>query len=96
MVTALLLGRRRYEAGIPLAANCSAVISAACHTKDRFADREAASLPLQWGVTHSEGEVGHLRLFDRGSYIPRGNPSLRWNLMGRFVDPTLMGHCLSR
>jgi hypothetical protein len=59
MVTALLLGRRRYEAGIPLAANCSAVISAACHTKDGFADREAASLSLQWGVTHSEGEVGH-------------------------------------
>lgn len=64
MVTTLLLGRRRYEAGIPLAANCSAVISAACHTKDGFADSEVTYLPLQWGVTHSAGDVGHLRLFD--------------------------------
>jgi len=59
MVTTLLLGRRRYEAGIPLAANCSTVISAAYHTKDDFADSKVAYLPLQWGVTHLEGEVGH-------------------------------------
>ncbi|MCJ1245531.1 hypothetical protein MMC30_002735 [Trapelia coarctata] len=59
MVTTILLGFRRYKAGIPLAANCSAVISAVCHTKDGFGDSKAPYLPLQWGVTHFEGEIGH-------------------------------------
>ena len=59
IVSALLLGCRRYKAGIPLGANCSAVISAACHAKGGAGDSNAAYLPLQWGIIHSEGEIGH-------------------------------------
>ena len=59
MVITILLGSRRYRAGIPLAANCSAVISAACHSKDGFGDKMAPYLPLRWGVSHIEGEIGH-------------------------------------
>jgi len=59
MATTILLGFRRYKAGNPLAANCSAVISAACHTKNGLEDIKAPYLPLQWGVTHFEGEIGH-------------------------------------
>lgn len=59
MLATILLGCRRYEAGIPLAGNCSAVISAACHPEGNLGDADAAYLPLRWGVTHSEGDIGH-------------------------------------
>lgn len=49
---AIAHGFRRYPSGIPFAANCSAAISSACHPPE--ADTDAASKPLQWGVT---GEV---------------------------------------
>ena len=49
---AIVYGFRRYPSGMPLAASCSAAISAACHPPE--ADIDAASKPLQWGVT---GEV---------------------------------------
>ena len=49
---AVAYGFRRYPRGMPFAANCSAAISSACHPPE--ADIDAASKPLQWGVT---GEV---------------------------------------
>ena len=49
---AIAHGFRKYPRGIPLAANCSAAISSACHPPE--GDIDAASKPLQWGVT---GEV---------------------------------------
>ena len=49
---AIAHGFRRYSSGMPFAANCSAAISAACHPPE--GDTDAASKPLQWGVT---GEV---------------------------------------
>ncbi|KAH0559694.1 hypothetical protein GP486_003791 [Trichoglossum hirsutum] len=46
------MGFRRYPAGIPTAAGCSAAISAACHPLPN--EHDAAYLPLKWGVV-SEG-----------------------------------------
>lgn len=57
------LGARKYPPGIPLAASCSAAISAACHPPEKDAD--AAYLPVKWGEVPSgvdsnlEPEVGH-------------------------------------
>ena len=46
---AIAHGFRRYPSGMPFAANCSAAISSACHLPE--GDIDAASKPLQWGVT---------------------------------------------
>ena len=60
---AIAHGFRKYPSGMPLAASCSAAISAACHPPE--ADTDAASKPLQWGVTgevmetNASGKVGH-------------------------------------
>jgi hypothetical protein len=53
VVSSIGIGFRRYPAGIPLAAGCSAAISAACHPPS-CEDVDAAVLPLKWGVV-SEG-----------------------------------------
>jgi hypothetical protein len=59
----LVVARRRYKTGMPLASSCSAAISAACHPPEGGVD--AQFLPVQWGaVSHGvrEGEaevVGH-------------------------------------
>ena len=57
---ALAHGFRRYPSGMPFAANCSAAISGACHSPE--GDTDAASKPLQWGVT---GEVGETNAGER-------------------------------
>ena len=50
---------RRLDGGIPLVGSCSLAISAACHRPP--ADKDAAYLPVQWGVvTQPSGcEPGH-------------------------------------
>lgn len=57
---AIAYGFRRYPSGMPFAANCSAAISAACHPPE--GDIDAASKPLQWGVTGEvvETDAGHI------------------------------------
>ncbi|KAL8997820.1 MAG: hypothetical protein Q9169_002992 [Polycauliona sp. 2 TL-2023] len=57
MLAAVLLGLRTYTPEMPLAATCSATISAACHRLDD--DEDAAVLPLQWGVVSTSDGVGH-------------------------------------
>ncbi|KAL8977763.1 MAG: hypothetical protein Q9205_006503 [Flavoplaca limonia] len=57
MLGAALLGLRRYTPEMPLAATCSAAISAACHRPDD--DQDAAALPLQWGVVSTKDGIGH-------------------------------------
>jgi hypothetical protein len=49
VLVGVCMGFRRYPAGIPMAAGCSAVISAACHPLPSE-DNNAAYLPLKWGV----------------------------------------------
>ncbi|KAK5045445.1 hypothetical protein LTR84_009309 [Exophiala bonariae] len=49
-------GYRRLESGIPPAAACSAVISAACHRPED--DTNAATLPIKWGVVRHKGDAG--------------------------------------
>ena len=57
MLGAILLGLRKYPPEIPVAATCSAAISAACHgTGD---DPDAAVLSLQWGVASTKDGIGH-------------------------------------
>ena len=52
-VVLLGLGLRRYNSAVPLAGNCSAAISAACHrpVEDRF----AALKPVMWGEIAETG-----------------------------------------
>lgn len=56
LVTAQILNAylRRYpsETAMPLAASCSAAISAACHCP--AGDEFAALMPVQWGVTSED------------------------------------------
>ena len=53
----ILTGFRRYPPGMPLAASCSAAISAACHRPE--GDTDAAEKPLMWGAVETEGSIGH-------------------------------------
>ncbi|PYH81230.1 hypothetical protein BO82DRAFT_311044 [Aspergillus uvarum CBS 121591] len=55
----LLLGARRFKSLMPLAAHCSAAISAACHPPP--GDEGAAFQPVMWGeVSHPESSThGH-------------------------------------
>ena len=59
VATLVALGFRRYKAGIPLAASCSAAISAACHPPAH--ETHASVLSLKWGVVVGESwdTVGH-------------------------------------
>ena len=55
-----LLGRRKYDASMPLAGSCSVAISAACHRPDW--DSDASLHPVRWGAISESGnetEVGH-------------------------------------
>ncbi|KAL8830601.1 MAG: hypothetical protein Q9170_005666 [Blastenia crenularia] len=57
MLGAVLLGIQKYTSEMPVAATCSAAISAACHALDD--DPDAAVLPIQWGVAGEKDGVGH-------------------------------------
>ncbi|KAI4211008.1 MAG: hypothetical protein LQ351_006128 [Letrouitia transgressa] len=54
---AVIMGLREYPTGIPLAATCSAGISAACHAPAD--DVDASVLPVQWGVVSVKDGIGH-------------------------------------
>lgn len=62
VITSLvILSRRRFKPGIPLAGSCSAAISAACHSIDSE-PVNAIEMPLKWGVAVSSASgrgVGH-------------------------------------
>lgn len=47
----------RWHQGMPLAASCSAAMSAACHRPEE--DVDAAVKPVMWGVVSSKDGVGH-------------------------------------
>lgn len=59
----IFCGSRRYAAGMPLAASCSAAMSAACHPPE--SDENPSLKPVMWGVvTKEDGErpddsIGH-------------------------------------
>ena len=67
---ALMLAARRYPPGMPLAATCSAAISAACHPPPE--DVDAAVLPVQWGVVSTKDGIGHCSLSSKlvGPLVP--------------------------
>jgi hypothetical protein len=44
-------GRRRVKGGMPLAATCSACISAMCHSSEEEKEKDIAYGPVQWGVS---------------------------------------------
>ncbi|KAL4924604.1 uncharacterized protein BDV17DRAFT_295240 [Aspergillus undulatus] len=50
-VVSMLLGLRRFKSSMPLVAQCSAAISAACHpaTSNSSDDADHALMPVQWG-----------------------------------------------
>ena len=51
----LVFGFRRHSSDIPLAATCSAAISAACHAETVESGTEVVSQPLRYGVTGTGG-----------------------------------------
>jgi hypothetical protein len=53
-----LFGRRKFRVGIPFAAGCSLVISAACHPASD--DRDAHLRPVKWGVVKQRVFDGEL------------------------------------
>ncbi len=60
IVTAMLIGTRKYDSSMPLAGSCSAAIAAACHRPDW--DVDAGVSAVQWGVVPDSGDengVGH-------------------------------------
>ena len=69
VVVSVLNGFRRYETGIPLAATCSAAISAACHP-DLDEEPNAAFEPVQWGVVSQEQGIGHCAFSSRDVNLP--------------------------
>lgn len=64
------IGFRRYKPGLPLAASCSAAISAACHLP--AGEKDSSTLPLQWGVRAGESwdAVGHCSFSSREVTMP--------------------------
>ncbi|MCJ1283445.1 hypothetical protein MMC26_002774 [Xylographa opegraphella] len=57
-----LTGRRRYRAGMPLAASSSTVISAACHVNRELEPKDLPYLRIKWGVMSTgdtNDEIGH-------------------------------------
>ncbi|MCJ1462005.1 hypothetical protein MMC07_000605 [Pseudocyphellaria aurata] len=74
MLFGIGMGMKRYEPGIPVAGNCSVVLSAACHMEaEQFASSKMASKPLQWGVVRSGGAdgVGHCAMSDAKVTFPQ-------------------------
>lgn len=65
LVSIILLGTKKYNAGIPLAGSCSVAISAACHK-----DNCESDMPLQWGVIpntkHCAFSNGPVEMVDLG------------------------------
>ena len=57
VIIGILHGFRRYKPGIPLAASCSAAISAACHRPNE--DVDAPYKPVMWGAIKSKNPIGH-------------------------------------
>ena len=71
----VLLGFRTYKPGIPIAGNCSLVISAACHP-EKYGEVDTCA-PLQWGVvdrsaasTGLTSEPGHCTITDSPVSMP--------------------------
>ena len=55
----VLIGLRKYPAGVPFISTCSAAISAACH-QPLPDDKNAYMFPVQWGeVNEDKLGVGH-------------------------------------
>ena len=63
VLVVFVVGSRRYESLMPLARNCSAVISAACHLLPE--DVHAATLPVMWGIIYENAGVGHCAFSSR-------------------------------
>jgi hypothetical protein len=65
VVTLVALGFRRLRPGSPLAASCSAAISAACHVPPE--EKDMSTMPLMWGVVRSgrNGGIGHCSFSSR-------------------------------
>ena len=57
VIIGILHGFRRYKLGIPLAASCSAAISAACHRPNE--DVDAPYKPVMWGAIKTKNPSGH-------------------------------------
>jgi hypothetical protein len=63
----LMLGLRKFQSNIPVAGNCSAAISAACHPPED--DKEAAQKRVMWGETIlNTAQIGEAEVNDSLSH----------------------------
>ncbi|KAF2822656.1 hypothetical protein CC86DRAFT_241953, partial [Ophiobolus disseminans] len=72
LLVLIILSRRRFASGIPVAGSCSASISAACHPVDPEPEN-APELQLQWGVSREPSNnrgVGHCSFSSRPVGVP--------------------------
>lgn len=69
MAAALVTGRRRFKGYVPVAATCSASISAMCHVMATEDGQKAVSRPIKWGVVE-KGRVGHCSFSSSDVEVP--------------------------
>ena len=71
VIAMVLIGLRKYQAGMPLVSTYSSVMSAACH-QPLPQDKDAYLLPVQWGVesVDSDSRVGHCCFTTRRDVAP--------------------------
>jgi len=63
VVGLVVVSRRRFRSGMPVAGSCSAAISAMCHAPYDETGEAAATLPVKWGVTGT-GVAGATAMFE--------------------------------
>ena len=56
----VVVGMLRFPTGVPVVANCSAAISAACHVPDSEDGYETSISEVQWGATNDKDENGDI------------------------------------
>lgn len=68
MITLLLMGAKKYHAGMPPAGHCSAVLSAACQRLPE--DEDITQQPVMWGVVSENEGVQHCALSSSKVQVP--------------------------
>ena len=70
------IGSSKFKTSMPVAASCSAAISAACHVPEDELEEKPSTKALQWGVVSQEaipeGEAttAHCSLSSREVHVP--------------------------
>jgi hypothetical protein len=90
-IIGFITGRFKFSSAMPVAASCSAVISAACHPAAE--DTNASVLPVQWGaVTHGKRGGDCLAEMSADLRVPSGGLDPDGSPVERSAEDSV-GHC---